>query len=134
MRLDCPAWPPGASRSTSTGRSPSDAPYTAGASPARPVSAGGEPRRPTTDDHEVVVLLRGLVRDVEALGELEDGRTLEDRAVLEQRDGKSPAVDADDAQQLSCLAVTLDVEPAGGDAVAGEEVADVVGLLREAVA
>ena len=36
MRLDCPAWPPGASRSTITVRSPSEAPYTAAARPAGP--------------------------------------------------------------------------------------------------
>ena len=35
-RLDCPACPPGASRSTITVRSPSEAPYTAAASPAGP--------------------------------------------------------------------------------------------------
>ena len=36
MREDVPAWPPGASRSTTIVRSPSDAPYTAAARPAGP--------------------------------------------------------------------------------------------------
>ena len=36
MRDDVPAWPPGASRSTTSVRSPSEAPYTAAASPAGP--------------------------------------------------------------------------------------------------
>src|SRR5919201_5636873 len=36
MLDDVPAWPPGASRSTTIVRSPSDAPYTAAASPAGP--------------------------------------------------------------------------------------------------
>ena len=36
MRDEVPAWPPGASRSTSSVRNPSDAPYTAAASPAGP--------------------------------------------------------------------------------------------------
>ena len=36
MRDDVPAWPPGASRSTTIVRSPSDAPYTAAARPAGP--------------------------------------------------------------------------------------------------
>ena len=44
MRVDVPAWPPVASRSTSSVRSPSEAPYTAA---ARPVG-------PAADDHEVV--------------------------------------------------------------------------------
>ena len=44
MRVDVPAWPPVASRSTSSVRSPSEAPYTAA---ARPVG-------PPPDDHEVV--------------------------------------------------------------------------------
>ena len=61
-------------------------------------------------------------------------RALEDRAVLEQRDRQAVGVDVRDAQQLARLAVALDVEPAGRHAVAREEVAQVVGLLREAVA
>ena len=36
MRDEVPAWPPGASRSTTMVRSPSDAPYTAAARPAGP--------------------------------------------------------------------------------------------------
>ena len=36
MRDDVSAWPPGASRSITSVRSPSDAPYTAAASPAGP--------------------------------------------------------------------------------------------------
>ncbi len=36
MRELCPAWPPVADRSTSTVRSPSEAPYTAAPSPAGP--------------------------------------------------------------------------------------------------
>ena len=50
MRVDVPAWPPVASRSTSSVRSPSDAPYTAA---ARPVG-------PPPDDHEVVGVALGL--------------------------------------------------------------------------
>ena len=36
MRVEVPAWPPGASRSTTIVRSPSDAPYTAAARPDGP--------------------------------------------------------------------------------------------------
>ena len=36
MRVDVPAWPPVASRSTSSVRSPSEAPYTAAARPVGP--------------------------------------------------------------------------------------------------
>ena len=124
MRLDCPACPPGASRSTITVRSPSDAPYTAAASPGRPAA----------DDDQVVVLGGGLRRDAEPLGELEHGRPLEHGAVLQQRDRQAALLDAGDREQLARLAVALDVEPARGHAVAREEVAQLVGVLREAVA
>ncbi len=80
------------------------------------------------------MVLRRDARDAEALGELEDRRALQHGAVLEQRDRQALGVDAGDGQQLAGLAVALDVEPARGDAVAHEEVAQVVGLLGEAVA
>jgi len=80
------------------------------------------------------VVLRGRAGDAEALGQLEHGRALEHRAVLEQHDGDAVGIDSGDLQQLARLAVALDVEPASGDAVAYEEVAQVVRLLGEAVA
>ena len=61
-------------------------------------------------------------------------RALEHRAVLEQRDRQPVAVDPGDRQQLLRLAVALDVEPPHRDAVAGQEVAQVVRVAREAVA
>ncbi len=97
------------------------------------VDGGAEAGGAAADDDEVVVVLRRLARDAEALGELEDRRALEDRAVLEQRDRQAVVVDARDAQQLARLAVALDVQPARRHAVAGEEVAQVVRVLREAV-
>ena len=80
------------------------------------------------------MVLRRLAGDAEPLGELEHGRALEHRAVLEQRDRQPLGVDAGDRQQLARLGVALDVQPAGRHAVAGEEVAQVVGVLGEAVA
>ncbi len=71
--------------------------------------------------------------DAEALGELEDRRALEHRPVLEQRHGQPALVHPGHRQQLAALAVALDVQPAAGDAVAGEEVAQVVRLAREAM-
>src|SRR3954463_8189290 len=130
MRLDCPAWPPGAPRPAGAGRRPPRRPATPGAGPAgRAVPRGRETRRPAADDHEVVVVLRGAHRDVEALGELEERWALEHRSVLEQRDRQAAGVDAGDAQQLARLAVALDVEPAARHAVAREEVAQLVRLL-----
>ena len=100
----------------------------------RAVDGGGEPGGAAADDDEVVVREARLVGDAEALGELEQRGPLEDRAVLEQRDRQPVVVDRRDPEQLARLAVALDVEPARRDPVAGEEVADVVRLLREAVA
>ncbi len=80
------------------------------------------------------MVLRRRAGHAEALGQLEHGRALEHRAVLEQDDRDAVAVDAADRQQLTGLAVALDVEPARRDAIAHEEVAQIVRLLREAVA
>ena len=70
----------------------------------------------------------------EALGELQHGRSLEHRAVLQERHGQPSVVDADHLQQLARLAVALDVHPARRNAVAGHEIAQVVRVLGEAVA
>ena len=80
------------------------------------------------------MVLRRRAGDAEALGELEHRRALEHRAVLEQRDRQAIGRDPDDRQQLARLAVALDVEPARRHAVAREKVAQVVRVLREAVA
>jgi hypothetical protein len=79
------------------------------------------------------VLLRRPSRDPEPLRELEDGRAPEHRAVLQQRDRQLTGGYAGDRQQLARLAVALDVQPAGGNAVAREEVAQVMGVLGEAM-
>ena len=76
---------------------------------------------------------RGLGRHAEALGQLEHGRLLEHGPVFEQRDGQAVLPHPGDRQQLAGLPVALDVEPPGRDAVAGQEVAQVVGALGEAV-
>jgi hypothetical protein len=56
------------------------------------------------------------------------------RAVLEDDHGQAVARGARGLQQPLGLRVALDVEPAVGDEVAGQEVPDGVGLLGEAVA
>ncbi len=105
-----------------------------GAQPLRRAVHGRrQPGRAAADDHQVVVVGRRLRRHAEALGELEHGRALEHAAVLEQRDGQAVVPDPGDRQQLARLAVALDVEPARRHPVAGEEVAQVVGVLGEAV-
>ena len=97
------------------------------------VDGGGEPSRAAADDDQVVVLGGGLARDAQALGQLEDRGALEHRAVLEQRHRQPAVVDAGHLQQLAALAVALDVHPPRRDAVAGQEVAQLVRLAREAV-
>ena len=97
------------------------------------VDRGRQPGGPAADDHEVVVLGRRLAGDAEAVVELEDGGALEDAPVLEQRDGQAVVVDAGDLQQLTRLGVALDVQPASGHEIAGEEVAQLVRGAREAM-
>lgn len=79
------------------------------------------------------MILRRLAADPETLGELEHRWALEHRAILQQRDGQAVGVDAGDPQQLARLAVTLDVQPARGHAVARQEVAQLVRILGEAM-
>ena len=67
-----------------------------------------------------------LAGDAQPLGELQHTGALEHRAVLQQRYGQALGADAGDRQQLPCLAVALDVEPAGRHTVAREEVPQVV--------
>ena len=98
------------------------------------VDGGGEPGRAAADDDEVVVLLGGTAGHPEALGQLEHGRALQYRAVLEQGHREAVLRHVDDLQQLARLAVALDVEPARRHTVAGQEVAQLVGVAREAVA
>ena len=74
-----------------------------------------------------------LCRDSKSLGELEGGRTLEDRPVLEQCDRKPCRFHARDGQQLTRLGVALDVQPASRYAIASQEIAHVVSLLGEPV-
>ena len=97
------------------------------------VDGGGEAGGAAADDHEVVVVDGRRGGDAEALGELEHGRALEHRAVLQQRDRQARLVDAGHRQQLARLAVALDVEPARRHAVAREEVAQLVRVAAEAV-
>jgi hypothetical protein len=60
MRQDVPAWPPGASRSTTKVRKPSDAPY-----------RRHEPRRSAADDYGVVFSKISVsCLEAEALGKL----------------------------------------------------------------
>ena len=49
------------------------------------VHRGRQPGRAAADDHEVVVVLRGVAGDAQPLGQLEDRRALEHGAVLQQR-------------------------------------------------
>ena len=79
-------------------------------------------------------MVRGrLGGDPEPFGELEHGGALEQRAVLQQGDGQAVLVDARHGQQLPGLGVALHIQPARRNAVAGQEVPQVVGLLREPV-
>ena len=80
------------------------------------------------------MLERRLSRHPEPLGQLEHRRALEHGPVLEQRDGQPVVVHARHLQQLPRLRVALDVKPPGRDEVAREEVAQLVGGAREAVA
>ena len=79
------------------------------------------------------MLGRGRGRHAEPLRELQHGRALDHRPVLEQRDRQPLVGDVGDLQQLARLAVALHVEPAHRHAVAGEEVAQVVRVAAEAV-
>jgi hypothetical protein len=100
----------------------------------RAVDRGGETGGTTTDDDQVIVVGHRLVGDPEPLGELEHRRALQHRAVLHERDRQALVADTRDAQQLARLAVALDVQPAAGNAVAGQEVTELVRGLGEAVA
>ena len=80
------------------------------------------------------MVLGRLAGDPQPLGQLEHRRALQHRAVLEQRDRQAILGHVDHLQQLARLAVALHVEPGHRDSVAGEEVAHVVGVAREAMA
>ena len=78
--------------------------------------------------------LRRLSGHAEALRELQHGRPLEHRAVLEHRDRQARLVDGDHLEQLARVGVALDVVPVRRNPVAGHEIAQVVRVLGEAVA
>ena len=99
----------------------------------RAVDGRRQPGRPAADDDQVVVLGGRLAGDAQALGQLEHGGAFEHRAVLEQRHRQPGVVHARHLQELAALAVALDVHPARRDAVARQEVAQLVRLAREAV-
>ena len=105
-----PAWPPGASRSITIVRSPSDAPYTAAARP------GG----PRTDDHRVVLRGRRLGRDVEQLRHPPQLRPHGGLAVHDANGGEV-ALGRQRARPLLRIGGHVRLEPSEPDLVAVEE-------------
>jgi len=67
----------------------------------RAVDGRREPGGTAADDDEIIVLEARLVGDAQALGELEQRRPLEDRAVLEQGDRQAVVVNRRDPEQLA---------------------------------
>ncbi len=90
------------------------------------VDAGSEARGPGADDDDVVELLLGLARHAELGGEIVRGGLDERGAVAEDDDGKLGVVEATLFEQVDGFGVLFGAEPLVGNAVAGEELADVV--------
>ena len=99
-----------------------------------PVDRRGQPGGAAADDHQVVERQLGAGGQAHLLGDLERARPLQHGAVGEQQDGQAVGAHVGYLEQLRRLALALHVQPAEGDLVAGEEVAQLVRLAREAVA
>ena len=101
------------------------------------VDGGGQASRPAADDDEVVEGLLGAGAEADPLGDLDVGRLRQGRAVGEddhRQASAGGALAAHRLDQTAALLVGLDVEPAVGDLVARQELADLVGTGRPAVA
>ena len=125
MRALCPACPPGALPSMITVCKPSDAPYTAPASPAGPAA----------DDAQVVEGLVGSGMEVEGGGELSRRRCAEGVAVGEEHQrqlGRGRRVRG--LPQRLRLLVLIDIEPHVGNVVASEKRLDLVAAVGPSVA
>ena len=98
------------------------------------VHRGGEPGRSGAHDHEVVEIARRGQRSAEALGHLARLRVAQRGAVLEEQRRQLAGVDAGGVEQAARVRIALDVEPAIGNEIAGEEVLDGVRARRPLVA
>ncbi len=77
-------------------------------------------------DDDVIELLLGLARHAELGGEIARGRLDERGAVAEDNDGKLGVVETALFEEINGFGVLFGTEPLVGDAVAREELADVV--------
>src|SRR3954468_9902398 len=116
-----PAWPPGASSSRTTVDSPSDAPYTAAASP----------RGPAPDNDQVEQVAVEPLQDAEAVCQFAVGRPLQQQLVPAGDDRRVGVGDVELFEQLGRDRVVLDVDPGERHAILGQEVADAERVPRE---
>ena len=100
----------------------------------RPVDGGGQAGRSAAHDDQVVERQGGVRPQADPLGDLGVGRADEVGPVGEDDQRLAGGVDAGAGDELGCLRLRLDVEPAVRDLVAGQVVLDLVGPRRPAVA
>ena len=115
MRELEPAWPPGTFDSSTSTSSPSDAPYTAAASPAGPA--------PTMTRSLTRVWSIGLV-EAEAVGDLRVGRIPQHRVAAADQHRNVGGVDVKPIEQLLRVGIAIEIDVVERMAVARQELLD----------